>query len=230
MRIIGLNGLKTSGKDTAYACIRDVTARYDLGDNVAFVVKRVGFADKLKIVAAKALGFDRSDAECIELMDSFKNRSSFSILYDDPHDNALREAEPEQDWSQLHDLNGRQYLQNLGSYARTVFGDTFWIDQVLPTKRQQYHDRDAGWYWKLELDTNEYAGVDILVITDVRYPNEADRVKALGGEVWEIQRPGLTSDGHVTEQPLPDELVDRVIVNDGTIANLESKIEEALAS
>jgi hypothetical protein len=53
-------------------------------------------------------------------------------------------------------------------------------------------------------------------------------VLRLGGETWEIVRPGLESDGHSSENPLPRELVTRVIVNDGTVDDLREKVVAAL--
>lgn len=63
------------------------------------------------------------------------------------------------------------------------------------------------------------------VFTDARFPNEAEAVRAHGGRVWQIVRPGGdTSDGHASEQDLPPELVDRVIVNDGTRVDLRRQV------
>lgn len=221
MKILGINGLKRSGKDTTCSIIAGKLSTPD------FVVQRAAFADKLKIIAAKALGFDRRDEECITLMDSFKEGASFSILYQEPgYHEALAEAFGALDQSELHELNGRQYLQNLGNFARDTFGDSFWVDQVLPKPK---FGVDDDWYKVQKAHAgNRYPGVDLLVITDPRYVNEADRIKALGGDIWEIQRPGLESDGHITEQPLPRELVDYVIVNDGTLDDLSRKVEIGL--
>lgn len=107
-------------------------------------------------------------------------------------------------------LSGRQYLQNLGNEARTVFGENFWVDQVLP--REPLNDTST------------------LVISDVRYPNEAERIRALGGVVWEVVRPGVDSDGHVSEQPLPRELISYQINNNSSLAQLADHVEAALLS
>ena len=76
---------------------------------------------------------------------------------------------------------------------------------------------------------DKYPDVDVLCVTDVRYPNEADRVHQLGGEVWQIVRPGLESDGHSSEIPLPAEKVDLSIFNGFEIETLYSTVEEVLA-
>ena len=64
-----------------------------------------------------------------------------------------------------------------------------------------------------------------VVTDDVRFPNEAAMIRDLGGELWRIERPGITYDGdHSSEGGLEDITPDQVIVNDGTIAQLKAKI------
>ena len=64
-----------------------------------------------------------------------------------------------------------------------------------------------------------------VVIDDVRFPNEAAMVFELGGELWRIERPGVSYDGdHSSEGGLEEITPDRVIVNDGTITQLKEKI------
>jgi hypothetical protein len=70
--------------------------------------------------------------------------------------------------------------------------------------------------------------VDCVAITDLRYPNEAQRVLDLGGEVWEVVRPGLVSDGHASEQTLPRDLVTLTIENDSDVADLQLKVRTLL--
>jgi len=66
-----------------------------------------------------------------------------------------------------------------------------------------------------------------VVVDDVRFPNEAAMIRDLGGELWRIDRPGVTYSGdHSSEGGLEDITPDRVIVNDGTITQLLEKIYE----
>lgn len=215
MNIIGINGFKRSGKgETAMAVERILDTE---------VVKQVGFADKLKIIAAKALGFtDLADRECIELMDEAKESWTIEMTQQDP--NHMDPYGPGYPVGQVvAKVSGRQYLQHLGNQARGVFGENFWIDQVLPnpgTHNTWVSARHAAEYM--------YTGVDVLCVTDVRYENEAQRIKALGGVVWEVLRPGTGSDGHASEQPLPRNLVDWEIHNEGNLDTLEGLVAEAL--
>lgn len=197
MRLIGINGYKTAGKDSTFQAVQ---ARVSDRLNV----QRAGFADKLKIMAAKAIGYDAPDEDLIAWMDEAKQCWEFNVI---------RKPECET----ISQFSGRQYLQWFGGHARTVFGDSFWVDQVLP---KPIGDPIGN---SLALK-RRYPGIDILCVTDVRYPNEAHRVLDLGGEVWVVERPGLESDGHSSEEPLPAELVNFTIPNDGTLLELEERV------
>lgn len=218
MLLIGINGFKRSGKGTVAEMIADIASpQHVLG---------VGFADKLKILAAKTLGHtDMSDQECIDLMDEFKETG----LIVSQRNVGGREIKLDEtfmgDPASLKVITGRQYLQNLGNEGRKVFGDTFWIDMVLPNPQAKDGWASGAGPALLEL---AYGGVDILCITDLRYENEARRVKDLGGVIWEVVRPGLQSDGHASEQPLPRDLVDHTFVNDGSLDDLRWKVDKKL--
>ncbi|MER8116306.1 hypothetical protein [Streptomyces sp. NPDC094031] len=65
------------------------------------------------------------------------------------------------------------------------------------------------------------------VITDVRFPNEANAIRAHGGLVVAIQRPGLEpirEAGHISENALAGYLFDEVILNDGTTGQLYDRV------
>lgn len=198
--LIGVNGFKQSGKGTV---AKIVSAIYNDGDAV---VHEVGFADKLKILAAQTIGFDRPPRDLIALMDEAKLSWAFDIRQPEgPH----------------RSFTGRQFLQQLGTRARENFGDDFWVDQVLPVPGKTATGDELR-------VADRYPGVDCVVFTDLRFPNEAERVRRLGGVVWEVLRPGLGSDGHASEQKLPAELVDYTINNATSIRALELRVEAAL--
>lgn len=91
-------------------------------------------------------------------------------------------------------LTGREYYQQFGDEGhREVFGHDFWIKPVF----------------------EKYTSGEILVITDVRYPNEAKAVHDHHGELWQItsDRPLIAEDDHRSEDPLPPELIDYTIFN-----------------
>lgn len=213
MNIIGINGRKRSGKDTSCQLLSE-----HINGNLSNhpIAVRAAFADKLKIMAAKALGLTGTDQQLIEFMDSYKVSGGLEAY---TYESDLPPGAPHFE----KEITGREYLQLFGGKAREVFGDTFWVDRVLPNP-----DRHGDYVYELEQMYGE--GVKYVIVTDVRYPNEAERVHALGGEVWEILRPDLPDDGddHATEQPLPRDLVDVSIINDGTLNDLRLLLIRAL--
>ena len=206
MKIVGINGFKRSGKGT--------TAEF-LNELVDDVVYEIGFADKLKRLGGLALGIPANvPQDHLRWADEYKVSGTTSTVVPDG----------------TYVVTGREFYQNLGQSGRVLFGDNFWIDQVLPYPAlywidgEPYEDTDDPGIDAARM----YPGVDILAITDVRYPNEAERIRSLGGVVWEVVRPGVVSDGHASEQPLPAELVDWQIVNDGDLDTLKQRVDEAI--
>lgn len=235
MHLVGFNGFKGSGKNTSANILSEI-----YGDGTG-VVYQVGFADKVKIAAARNLGFtEESPRECIALMDEAKEQW---VIH------AMKNVAPlDKDWksqrlimSPAAILTGREYLQHLGTEYRKLFGEDFWVDQVLPQphngRRIVPSDLKGQPAW---LDDDEvveandlllsiqYPDVDCLAITDLRFENEAQRILALGGEVWRVNNPACESDGHDSEQMLPDNLVTYEIDNSGSINDLELEVERAM--
>jgi hypothetical protein len=217
MQIIGINGFKRSGKGETAIAVADVLGEEAFGFKV---VKGVGFADKLKIIAARTLGFSGPDEDMIALMDQAKEKWIFHLTDSQPYNDEA---------FVFHELTGRQYLQNFGNEAREIFGDTFWIDQVLPKVPYITPTGTPQQVVDITLQA-KYPKVDVLCITDLRYENEAERVLSLGGVVWEVIRPNTKSDGHASEQVLPRELVTRQIDNSGNLMSLRFQVEKALGT
>jgi hypothetical protein len=68
-----------------------------------------------------------------------------------------------------------------------------------------------------------------VVIDDVRFPNEAEMIRNLGGELWLVDRPGVAYDGdHASEGALADVLPDAVINNSGSLENLQAIVHGLL--
>jgi hypothetical protein len=64
-----------------------------------------------------------------------------------------------------------------------------------------------------------------VVIDDVRFPNEAEMICRLGGELWLIDRPGVVYEGsHASEGALFDVLPDAVVRNSGTFGHLREVV------
>ena len=87
----------------------------------------------------------------------------------------------------------RQLMQRLGTEAgRNLFGENFWVDQFFSTHK-----------------------VGSLIVTDVRFPNEAQAIKDRGGIIVRIKRDGYEAvNGHISETAYTDQ--DFILYNNGT--------------
>lgn len=64
-----------------------------------------------------------------------------------------------------------------------------------------------------------------IVVTDVRFADEAQMIRSLGGEVWLIDRPDIEADeSHRSEKRLPPHLIDRGIKNDAGLSELRETV------
>lgn len=213
MKLIGLNGRMRSGKDTAVEFIRsEANAFFAASERRTPVVQRTGFADKLKLSAALALGF-RPDSveEAVDICNSIKEYGRVRTYH---------EPGPT-----LMDISGRLFLQLYGTEShRDVFGDNFWVDALLPLRISKVTER-------VRPVDDLFPDVDVLVVTDCRFENEAQRILDLGGEVWRIdaeQRLGPLPEGsHPSEHGLPDSLVTRTVRNNGSLEDFQRAVSFA---
>lgn len=100
----------------------------------------------------------------------------------------------------------RRLMQATGTEgARQIFGQDFWVEQA----------------------ARKVASIDgPVVITDCRFPNEADFITDVGGLLVRVNRPGLVStDEHASETALDSRIANLVVINDGTIADLHDRAD-----
>ena len=118
------------------------------------------------------------------------------------------------DREQLIDWLGkspRQLMQTLGTeWGRNTIHPDLW---TLITERKVLKAIDFNWS---------------MVISDVRFHNEADMILKHGGELWQIQRDTTeTVNAHVSEQHSWDTYQTKTIENNGSLEELFLKVEEA---
>lgn len=64
-----------------------------------------------------------------------------------------------------------------------------------------------------------------VVITDARFPNEIEVMREIGAKVVRIDRPGLLVDlSHESEAHIPSLPIDQVVLNNGTLEELRTKL------
>jgi len=112
-----------------------------------------------------------------------------------------------------HKERFRPMLQWWGAdFRRHYKGESYWLDKMLRKMRS-------------------VADPEMLVITDVRYPNEADLVKKAGGIMLRVERETGLEDAHSSENLLDDfEGFDYRLTNNGTIYDLKAKVAQIVAN
>lgn len=94
----------------------------------------------------------------------------------------------------------RRLLQDLGISARDLIAEDVWVTAALGSV-----DKDQR-----------------IVVTDVRFENEANTIKLMGGQIWRVKRPGVEAvNSHVSETQLDGYKVDQIFLNSGSIQDLE---------
>jgi len=109
-------------------------------------------------------------------------------------------------------VSARQMMQTLGTeWGRSCVHPDLWV-KIAESKAKSLLKKDC-----------------IVVFDDVRFPNEIDTIRTLGGEMWLIDRPGVDYAGsHASEGSLSDIVPDALIVNSGTIKELEVIVSELM--
>lgn len=99
----------------------------------------------------------------------------------------------------------REFLQRYGTEShRNVFGEDFWLDAALPLEKD-YSDA-------------------LYVVTDVRFQNEADRIRSLGGKIVKVIGPVEDTGSHASERPLVCDFTIDNTVRDDDFSLLRSEL------
>lgn len=197
--VISLHGLPGVGKDT----IADHLVKH-------YSFWRIAFADALKK----------------EISDSYFNAPV--ALFNDRRTKA--EPTPR---LRLADCNHKPFIDwylstRDGEYEFALMGAGFYSQPRSPRWLMQqwgtgYRRSQDNQYWIKRL-TENFPANERVVITDVRYDNEVIEFETAKHEVWEIVRPNNPhhnkSDKHSSNTRLSDHLVNRVILNSGTMNQL----------
>lgn len=186
--IIGISGKKNSGKDMVGEMIKNITSfDYDpFRDEKELHSKweTIQFADTIKEMTCAFFGCTRRELE---------NR-----LYKE----------------RIVDIGGieitpRRFMQLLGTeLGRDLIHPELWSKRTLMDYKVRHDDYTFGMYFKrcMNCDTKmSFVGKSQLfckscckigvepswIITDVRFPEEVEAIKKLGGVVWRIERKGI---------------------------------------
>lgn len=101
-------------------------------------------------------------------------------------------------------MSPREIWIKVGNKLREVYADT-WIDAAL----------------------KNFPQADVIIITDVRFPNECDKIHTLGGRVLKLVRPGEPMSDDASDSALDTYTGwDGFIANDSDLGALYIKIDE----
>lgn len=93
----------------------------------------------------------------------------------------------------------RRLLQDLGISARELIDENIWITAALSKVNED----------------------ERVVVTDVRFENEAIMIKLMRGQLWRVKRVGFGPvNEHVSESELDGYKVNQIFVNNGSIEDL----------
>lgn len=241
--IIGISGKIGSGKDTVAKIITE------LEPDKYWSIRK--FAGKLKDVATLLTGIPQSKFEDQEFKKTFLGPEWGTWKTNNG------QAPKEGDAGIAKMMTVREFLQKLGTEAmRNGLHDNTWVNALMreyePVYKGKAHDLKD---WS-ELYTHEackscgekYNGykrqylckecienddVQIYpnwIITDVRFPNEFDAIKAKGGLIVRVNRPGYDTSmvAHPSETALDGHDFDVVIENNGDLDDLKQKVLKML--
>jgi hypothetical protein len=166
------------------------------------IIGLTGYAQSGKDTVAKVLvedyGFTR-----VAFADKIRD-----LLYEmNPNfrDTLLQQAVNTQGWDEVKkDPTVRRMMQNLGVGARKLFGENFWVNQAMVSMAEAHPN---------------------IVVTDVRFTNEADTLKANGAQLWRVKRPGVEAiNSHISENDMDGYKVNQILNNGGTLDELETLV------
>jgi hypothetical protein len=129
-------------------------------------------------------------------------------------------------------VSARRFLQVMGTEAGRGLSPTIWIDLFRATFAQIQslsgaYERTLGF-----VPSAAAPPIQLVLVTDVRFANEAEALPKLGGRVLLIQRPGIdTGDPHESERWAREDAprtVDWQIPNDGTLRDLETQMQRVV--
>lgn len=127
-------------------------------------------------------------------------------------------ADPDRDWDLEAPRSPRWVMQHWGTEYRRAQRPHYWVERA----------RDHIQALRREQRTR-------IVVTDVRFANEADCIRHLGGWVLRVHRPELAplepgAAAHDSEQQAARLAADADIHNDGTLDHLRAEVARVLAA
>lgn len=221
--IIGINGYAGSGKDTVGTIIQYLQADTDLplkgvlkktAHHEWWLEERSGWeikkwAGKLKDIASLLTGIPVKDFEDQEFKTSLLGPEWGTVTL-----NPLNAIPVFENVKFNSLMTVREFLQKLGTDAvRDKLHTNAWVNALMA-------DYKPGPFYP-DVAIEEHAKLPNWIITDTRFPNEAQAIKDKGGIVIRVDRPGVKPiNDHPSEVGLDDWDFDYKIANVSDLKSL----------
>lgn len=201
--LIGISGKIGTGKDTVALMIRAIDFAKKHPDRVERFWKCDIESLILKMIRGDA-GIGHADFEIKKYASKLKQIGGL-ILGVPPRSFEFREWKEAPLGGVWGDLTPRLLLQKLGTEGgRELIHENIWVNALFADLKE-----DSKW-----------------IITDVRFPNEADEIKRRGGYLIRVERDVADSGNHPSETALDDyEGFDEVIFNESGLLQLIEKVK-----
>lgn len=198
--IIGLTGVAQSGKSTIADYLKS-----------AYGFKEYGFAEGVRLALYRMNPMVLSEARHGQLTQVVTQN--------------LQEIVDDFGWDEAKKIPMvRQLLQRMGTEAgRDTHGEDVWVNRTFDQMM-----KECGWDWKFEHDKLVKYCTEDVVIADVRFDNEAERIKHHGGVVIKVDRGNKPINSHSSEQGIDATLIDVTFRNEGTLTEIQTGIDNLL--
>lgn len=207
--LIGVHGRAGAGKDETFLAIQKWAAGKGL------ITARGAYADKMKLSIARCFIPNATLEEALAFCNRLKQEDSYVevTMFD----------------GETIAVGGRKFHVNFGSNAhRDTLDYDIWVDQLIPFGRHEFkHPLQGEPKWHEPFISDDQMA-DIAVVTDVRLENEAQRIMDLGGEIWKVNRLSAVQLNLSSEQPLPEDMIDRHIYNNDGIPELQERVAKLM--
>lgn len=197
LNLIGISGKIGSGKDTTAELIQLVTL-YGLNHTSEIRTLASRLLDDPELIK-----FTVQNCNWEIVKYAYKLKLIGSLLTGIPvekfESQEFKKTQMAPEWG---NISVREFLQTLGTNAlRDQLHEDVWINALF----------------------SDFNGSDTWLITDVRFPNEAEAIKKKGGIVIRVDR-GLSTDEHPSETALDDYEFDYIIPNKGDKTQLLEEV------
>jgi hypothetical protein len=168
-----------------------------------------GFADRVKLAVARQYKPDIELQEAVEWIDKIKDLGFVTV-------NSFVVDDGGQPRSiKITDMLIREQIERMGEeVGRQMFGEDFWVNQLIPD--------DDNWSFRFAIPS--YERPDLCIVHDMRYDNEMVRVREVGGKAWLITNgqpaPEPPEGAHPSRLGIHANRYDVVITNNGSLEEL----------